>query len=76
MINSFSSSRYGAINKDFDYSYIDGCATPGRVYDVNTKEALESTLDAIADDIKTWAGYEKAKIVATKDIPAESGGFF
>ncbi|MCR5225023.1 MAG: hypothetical protein K6C34_02975 [Alphaproteobacteria bacterium] len=51
----------GANAQDWDYSYIDDCASgSSRVYDVGNKADLESTLDAIATDIKTWAGYEEA----------------
>ena len=59
-------------------SKIDGCATSTgvRVYDIGTAAddtvsngtsanvtALKETLDAIAADIKAWAGYEDARNV-------------
>jgi hypothetical protein len=48
------------------YTEIDACATStgGTAYDVADEAALKTTLDAIAAEIKTWAGYEEAKNVA------------
>lgn len=63
---------------DFDYSYITNLAANSTVsgtaaaspakpifkcLDVADETALNSTLDGIAADIKSWAGYEKAKNV-------------
>ena len=76
-INNFSSSRYGAIDKDFDYSYIDDCASSAEyVYDVNSKTALESTLDDIADDIKEWADYEEAHNISYEEPMVVGPGFW
>jgi carbon monoxide dehydrogenase subunit G len=48
----------------FNYTYVDDCASaPAYVYDIATEAALKTTLDAIAANIKTWAGCEDAKVV-------------
>lgn len=50
--------------KNFDYSYIDQCASdPSYVYDVSNDQNLKDTLQSIADNIKTFAGYQGAKNV-------------
>ena len=50
--------------KNHDYSAVDSCATNSNyVYSVNSKSDLNSRLNAIATDIKSWAGYEAAKLV-------------
>lgn len=48
----------------FDYSYIDACASSEQcVYTVSNAVELEEVMKKIAADIKTFAGYEKAKVV-------------
>lgn len=48
----------------FDYSYIDACASSEQcVYTVSNAVELEEVMKKIAEDIKTFAGYEKAKVV-------------
>ncbi|MBR1734653.1 MAG: hypothetical protein IJ730_04300 [Alphaproteobacteria bacterium] len=48
-----------------DYSNIDNCATlsGGKTYFVSSESTLKSTLNTIANELKTWANYEKAKNV-------------
>ena len=73
--------KYNQITTAHSYSEIDACATStgGKVYDIGTAAddtasngtsanatALKETLDAIAADIKSWAGYEAAKLVEQK----------
>lgn len=51
---------------DFDYNYLSDCASGDSapyMYDVSTQSDLESALSSIASDIKSWAGYSKAKNV-------------
>ncbi len=49
---------------NFDYSYIDTCASSSaNIYDISTETDLKSSLDKIAADIKTFAGYADAKNV-------------
>ena len=51
----------------FDYTYLDECATDKtHVYDVSTEDDLKSTLQKIADDIKSsgFADYKPAKNVS------------
>ena len=50
-------------NKDHDYTAVDGCATSGYLYTVSTEADLKTRLNAIATNIKSWAGYEAAKLV-------------
>jgi hypothetical protein len=48
----------------FNYSYIDSLASNSKyVYDVTTETTLKTALNAIAADVKSWAGYEDAKNV-------------
>lgn len=52
---------------NFDYSYLDNCATgtdEPYIYDISTQEELTSALSDISEDIKEWAGYEEAKNVS------------
>ena len=53
----------GGVNRNHDYTAVDGCATSGYLYSVSTEADLQTRLDAIATDIKSWAGYEAAKLV-------------
>ncbi|MDR2782013.1 MAG: hypothetical protein LBB21_06210, partial [Holosporaceae bacterium] len=48
--------KYRKQGVNADYNYIDSCATTGRVYDVSDEAGLNSTLQTIANDIKSWAG--------------------
>ena len=57
---------------DFDYSYLNNCATANSsdyIYDItetDPDEALEKLnekLKIIAENIKSWTGYEEAKNV-------------
>jgi hypothetical protein len=51
----------------YDYGYLkDNCASGNAApywQEVDTESNLKTALDAIAANIKTWAGYEKAKVV-------------
>jgi hypothetical protein len=54
------------IAMDFSYSYIDDCATENNstyVKDVSDEAGLNTALQAIADNIKGWAGRTEAKNV-------------
>jgi hypothetical protein len=49
---------------DFNYDYIDDCATAAdHIYDANDETALNTALSDIAGDIKSWAGYTNAQNV-------------
>ena len=51
---------------DFDYSYLDSCATDTDepyMYDITTEADLKTALDAIYTDISSWATRTEAKNV-------------
>ncbi|MBR1734561.1 MAG: hypothetical protein IJ730_03815, partial [Alphaproteobacteria bacterium] len=45
-----------------DYTVVNNCATNGLVYSASNEADLKARLNEIAADIKSWAGYEAAKI--------------
>jgi hypothetical protein len=50
--------------QSFDYDYIDKCASePKYAYEAATEIQLAEKLQAIADDVKSWSGYQAAKNV-------------
>lgn len=57
---------YGVTQTDVNHSYatVDACATSSSyLYDISTETDLKNSLDKIAADIKTFAGYADAKNV-------------
>lgn len=56
-------SKYNNVPIAHDYTAVDACATSGKVYTASDKASLKDTLDDIAKDIKTWAGYQEARNV-------------
>ncbi|MBR1735142.1 MAG: hypothetical protein IJ730_06870 [Alphaproteobacteria bacterium] len=61
---SFPIYNASQTNITYDYSAIENCATNtgGTVYSASGESDLKARLDEIAASIKTWAGYEAAKI--------------
>ena len=59
-----SSDTWTNTAADQSYTEIENCATTtgGAKYDVTTEADLKTTLDTIAEAIKTWAGATEAKI--------------
>lgn len=60
-----STTAYDQISVPHNYTEIDNCAmsTGGKMYNISNESDLQSALTEIAEDIKQWSGYEKAKIV-------------
>jgi hypothetical protein len=51
-------------NNNFDYSYLDECATDtSHIYAAETPAELEAHLQNIATSIRTWAGRTPAMVV-------------
>jgi hypothetical protein len=51
---------------DFDYSYLDSCATGSShpyLHDVSNESSLETALSEIATDLKSFANYTPAQNV-------------
>jgi hypothetical protein len=60
--NQFKHKITGA-SVDFDYSYVDNCATnENYVYDATDESSLQDRLQDIANDIKLWATYTPARL--------------
>ncbi len=59
---SFPMYGISQTNQNHDYSAVDGCATSSNyLYDISNETDLKNKLNEIANNIKSWSGYEAAK---------------